>query len=292
MDINRSRAMQFMECNRKYHYSYNLGLDLKKQKIPLLVGTAVHKFLETWYNTQDRSTDERLKESKAILVDAINQHVDKGNPLEVEMMSGVLQDTTELCTQYVQTYGTKDNVTVIEPEVFGRAPLLNNHWLIFLTDAVIRYNGSLWLMENKTTSRMGPGFIESFSLDHQPICYVYGARKITGLPIKGVLLNVMRKKSKYTSIAFQRETILITAHQIGNTVKTLSRIASDIESRDPTSDYDWPQNTNACSNWGRCQFWDICAYGAEAIEGPLYQHRDQSPTEARHGTATSRPNAA
>jgi hypothetical protein len=47
--VTHSRMVAFRACRRRHHYAYELGARPLKQSKPLLVGDALHKWLERWF---------------------------------------------------------------------------------------------------------------------------------------------------------------------------------------------------------------------------------------------------
>lgn len=47
--ITHSRMVAFRACRRRHHYAYELGIRPVKQSRPLLVGSALHAWLEQWF---------------------------------------------------------------------------------------------------------------------------------------------------------------------------------------------------------------------------------------------------
>lgn len=58
-------------------------------------------------------------------------------------------------------------------------------------DAVIRDLNNWWVVDHKTTSRGGKEFYEYFHLSLQTRGYAWAAQKLTGQPIRGLILNAL-----------------------------------------------------------------------------------------------------
>ena len=63
-------------------------------------------------------------------------------------------------------------------------------------DMVGEYMSSLWVVDEKTTTRLGPSWLKSFTLRGQLLGYVYAAQQF-GLPVNGFIIRGLSFLSKY-----------------------------------------------------------------------------------------------
>lgn len=266
-------------CPRRYFYEYVLNLVKVQPATPLRYGAAAHKFWEFWHRPSDETDPQKrleisIREMMADFKRTLSQTPKIALGLEAE--SQLIAQCERLCRGYVQRYGHEEKTyKIVQTEISGEAPLPGGHVLVFRLDGLASHNDRLWIWENKTTARMGETYLESFMLDHQLIIYDYGTSVILKVPIAGVILNIARKESANVSLDYWRETIPISREQIEDAVYTFGYVATDIEQRDPTNKKDWPLYTRACRAGGYlCPFWDICAHGVPAEEGPIYVKRN------------------
>lgn len=121
------------------------------------------------------------------------------------------------------------------------------HKLTGKTDAIVHWNGNIWLLEHKTTSLAGQQFWNQWQLDIQPTAYIYGIWKSIGLRPRGFVLNALikpsegqvagwNKRRKYgepTSIAdyikYEREAFLRSEEDLARVESTISAVADDWE---------------------------------------------------------------
>lgn len=282
MRTNRGRIHTMQACPRRYYYEYVLNLVKVQPATPLRYGAAAHKFWELWHRPSkpgesDLSPADRQAKAIEGMVEDFRRtlHQVAKIPLGMEAESQLVAQCERLCRAYIQRYGAQESTyKIIETEISGEAPLPNGHTLVFRLDGLASYHDRLWIWENKTTARMGDTFLEAFMLDHQLIIYSYGTSVILGSPIAGVVLNIARKEGTNISIDFWREVIPYTREQVEDAIYTFAYVATDIEQRDKSNPKEWPLFTRACRTGGYlCPFWDICAHGVPAEEGPIYIKR-------------------
>lgn len=70
------------------------------------------------------------------------------------------------------------------------------HRLVGKTDALIKWKGTVWLMEHKTSAIKGEQFWDQWHIDIQPTTYMYGIWKATNLRPRGFILDMIYKPSE------------------------------------------------------------------------------------------------
>ena len=275
MVINRSRIETYLQCHRKYYYTWVKGLVKPVKAEPLRIGSTIHRFMEYWYSNIDMPKEERWK----IAWDAALAELLRDRPPNLPQPGVLYENRLEgfaetLCSRYVKRYGTSEDFAVLQPEVECDAPLGHGHILRLRTDAVIERKGKQWILEHKTTARFGPAFLKKFQLNHQIIIYHYGVSSFLKLPIMGVCVNILIK-ARDLAHDYYREWVVITRAQTRDAIETFTSVADEIQSRDPNEPREWTLNTERCHDYGECPFWSVCALGARAEpDGQLYSLRE------------------
>jgi hypothetical protein len=150
------------------------------------------------------------------------------------------------------------------------------HYFKGKTDAVVEWNGRVWLFEHKTEARTGDTYFIRFLLDNQPTGYIYGIQKATGLRPAGFVLNIIKKPNSnfkgdpLSVVGFEREAYIRTDADLSRFELELGSIADDFEEAafDPRKIY---MNTKSCTAWNRkCDFHSICS-----------DHGDMDPNQFR-----------
>lgn len=121
------------------------------------------------------------------------------------------------------------------------------HKLTGKTDAIVHWNGNIWLLEHKTTAISGQQFWSQWQLDIQPTAYIYGIWKSIGIRPRGFVLNALvkpsegqvagwnsrRKHGEPKNIAdyikYEREAFLRTEEDLARVEQTISAVADDWE---------------------------------------------------------------
>lgn len=132
-------------------------------------------------------------------------------------------------------------------------------------DAVVRYKGSLWLLDHKTASMMGDKFINDKVRSGQFKGYYFMLNRLVkeeyGEPLAGVLLNVIctgRKEVDFDVYELPysdwqiEEWILETRMKLHSIVHLIYSIRND-------ENFFCPTETELCvTKYGNCDFFDVC----------------------------------
>jgi len=302
MIINVSRSQGFQACRRKQWF-YDQGLGALKVAEPLSMGSAYHKGTAHLTAKRDREGALKVAEesyrsdlAKAKLILPEEQVLHERN---IELIKRMINAQAD---QY-----TKDNWTVLKPEVEFLVPLpgtehhchfvhkilhpdqegictepfngkcYHPHYLKGKTDAILSWNGMIWIMERKTSGMKQNIFWDQWYLSHQLSAYVYGARKATGLPINGVILEKMPKPAKNQDpFSFdyspEREPYLRSESDLAEFESELVSIAEDYERAATVGKSAFYRNPQSCIDYNRrCDFWDTCKRGGVPNAGEFAQ---------------------
>jgi hypothetical protein len=138
------------------------------------------------------------------------------------------------------------------------------HYFRGKTDAVVEWQGRVWLFEHKTEARTGDTYFIRFLLDSQPTGYLYGIHKSTGLRPAGFVLNIIKKPNSsfkgdpLSVVGFEREVYIRTDEDLVRFERELSSLADDFEEA-YFNDRKVYMNTKSCTNWNRkCDYHDVC----------------------------------
>lgn len=290
MIINISRASTFQECRQKAMFYTKNRIQAFRVADPLILGGAYHKGLAHFFATDDMTGAvfvaeeeyrKRYEEQEAFIL-----------PEERPLIERQVVWLTNSLAEFAKHYKAGD-IQVIQPEVEFTVPLpgtehhdkffhkilygdlANNdncrdercwqpHYFRGKTDAVVEWNGKIWLFEHKTEARTGDTYFIKFLLDFQPTGYIYGIQKSLGIRPAGFVLNIIKKPNSafkgdpLTVIGFEREVYIRTDDDLKRFESDLASLADDFEAAffDPRKVY---LNTKSCTNWGRkCDFHDIC----------------------------------
>jgi hypothetical protein len=143
-------------------------------------------------------------------------------------------------------------------------------------DLPVMWEGGLYIIDHKTTSMLGSQFFERNSMSAQQRGYVWAFQKLTGMKANGYCINALRTKEpplyisdpvkavpkgqspeKWWSESFARERYFTNEDTLTewweNTVELIH-------------EFFWhyhrgvmPMKTAWCTQYGRCQYYDVCS---------------------------------
>ena len=130
-------------------------------------------------------------------------------------------------------------------------------------DRVVDFNGSLFVMDHKTTTTTpGSNYFDQWSPANQMTLYSLAAKMILHSPIKGVIINAAQLL--VNSSRFVRGFTYRTPDQLSEWLKDLHSWLDRAEGY-AEANY-WPQNDTACNNFGGCRFRDVCSKSPQVRE--------------------------
>lgn len=154
------------------------------------------------------------------------------------------------------------------------------HRLVGKTDALVKWQGNIWLLEHKTSAIKGDQFWDQWDLDVQPTTYMYGIWKSIGLRPRGFVLDMIYKPSekqieswnarrKYGNpknvldyMEYERRPFLRTEEDLARVEQQYIELMNEWESRiaGPLGGHFPLANVgHACKLYNRkCDFWTAC----------------------------------
>lgn len=185
--LTNSSISAFKACPRKYYWRYVREIEALERPEALLLGTAIHGFLESHYRQlpYEPSIDLAPK-SQAILKGVMEgypvRYMDDYDLFDAVALEQVISgeilnpETGRPAREYA--YGGKvDGLVILKKDAEG-----------FKT-------GDLLLLEHKTTSKVDEAYFERLQLDSQLLLYSLYLSRELGAPIAGTLFNVIQKPS-------------------------------------------------------------------------------------------------
>lgn len=124
-------------------------------------------------------------------------------------------------------------------------------------DRVVDFNGSLFVMDRKTTtSTPGAYYFNQWDPNNQMSLYTVAGQIVIGSPIKGVIIDVAQVKLKEPP-EYVRGFTYRTPDQSAEWLAGLQTWTRAMESC--ALDDDWPMNDTACDKFGGCRFREVCS---------------------------------
>ena len=298
-ELTNSARSTFMNCQKKYEYSYIYGLAPRKTNIPFLVGGLFHDELEHMYK------DKKLN------IKAMEKRVSKACEKACKY-PGVLADDSEkiwmqqaIVTGMVKGYAAmylKGDLTkyrVVETEGEFKTNI-NKEWVYRgKKDLVVSSikTKKLYLVEHKTTAMITAGYVGKLPMDNQILGYAWTQKK-SGKKFDGIIYNVTKKpgiKQRQTESLqqfykrveeeymlnpgayFYRETINFTDKDLLRFEEELKRFVGYIE-RAYSENY-FMQNAGHCNSMGICPFMQLCLNGVSKETLMNYRIKEKAHEE-------------
>jgi hypothetical protein len=191
--FSQSKLKTFNRCPKQYEYKYVDHLNPKRKFRPLLVGSWVHRAVQTYYESGDwkigfneykqRNWDNLFEEEREMLSE-------KGNPAQAipKIMRGY--------KFYYRDDGWEP--VIVEQEILVETPL-KGVFFKGVVDLGIMEDGKLWVIDHKTAGSI-PAATTFHAMDPQLILYPWALGvlmkrgEIEERPIGGVIYNYIRSK--------------------------------------------------------------------------------------------------
>lgn len=192
--MTQSAWSVFRNCRKKYKLRYLDGLVPIQKSDALTLGSLVHECLEYLFEPgqEDRSLND------------IEEGI--GYKCMGAMTSGRASEkiatfSFAMMREYIREHGETDKKmkTIANEMVFHSAivnPETGRPSKIFeaagVFDKIVEYDGKLWLMEHKTTSKLDQGYLDKIWMDFQIHYYCNEARK-AGYEVEGAIYDILLK---------------------------------------------------------------------------------------------------
>ena len=185
--LTNSAINAFKSCGRRYFWRYVREIEALVRPEALLLGTAIHGFLESHYCQLPYDSPNNLAPKSQAILKGVREYypilylddIDLFEPVALEkVISGEIlnPETGRPAREYA--YGGKvDGLVILKRDIEGFKA------------------GDLLLLEHKTTSKVDEAYFERLQLDSQLLLYSLYLSRELGASIAGVLFNVILKPS-------------------------------------------------------------------------------------------------
>src|SRR3989344_481822 len=262
-----SSISTFNQCKRKYYYSYKLNLP-RKDSISTLTGKSVHSSLEEFYKIDLNSIKNPEIELKHSLMNIFNTNWESSlkKLLELNIDKTIIiqhyQDSLSMLQNFIEDFLTslnKEMISLSFKEAFDKLKpqteihlSSNQHNVQGFVDAIINYNGDIYILDYKTSSK--DMVTDEYELQLAIYALLY-QEKFNILPKKVGLHFLRHGSKKYLNV---NDDLLFKARKQCEMIK-LSTVSDSIE--------DYEKNPGPLCKWktGQCSFYDIC-FGVKRLE--------------------------
>jgi hypothetical protein len=277
--LSHSGIGTLLACRRRWGFRYDERLELIAKPKPLAMGKAFHHGIEhgdpvAGANLLDRATSDqdeydRLLIDKAIVACAVKAYLDRWGRGDGDREVGY---RIRLRSPYTGAYGRTFD-------------------LLGYADGVTDHGGYLELHEDKLVGSIDKLKVRRVRLDRQVALESYALWRVTGKPVRQIRYRFVRKPSikrrqKETTEAFiarleadyverrddfytEEEQTLRSSDDLLLTEQELWAWAEELRQAKAARMY--PRNTDSCSDYGGCEFLDLCLGDPDARS--LYRTR-------------------
>lgn len=280
--LDATKLQAYAACPRKYFYEYSMGWRSDRPSNHLIFGQAWHSALEQLYTegfTLDgykKGLDAFLTTYRAVWPETTDSWFGGKTPEAASI--ALMQYIKEYCSDLYDWQ-------ILATEIVDQVPL-SEHPKDLLTvklDMIVQdtKTNQILIVEHKTGSSSGPSWANQWHLSLQVGGYIYACnyfyhQELTPCLVDGVFFLKTKRN-------FQREQVVRSSMSMQNWATTVSSLIARIEVdyrdlaffAEPQQEIlsCFAQNPTACSNYGGCEFFDLCT----CMPNPL-AHSSNPPT--------------
>ncbi len=188
MTTTYSMWSSFRNCRKACEWRYLHHVVPAEQDRNLAFGSLIHACLERWHGGQG--------------LDAVCDHID--GACRNRMSNPRQHQAWHLARSMMKGYAARypdEEFEVVALEKEFRGPIVNPEsgrasrafTLAGKIDGIVRHGDDHFLLEHKTAARIDGEYIERLWTDFQIVLYAYYAREILGIPVTGVIYNILGK---------------------------------------------------------------------------------------------------
>lgn len=238
----------YMRCPKRYYYRMVRNLVGKVKPLAPEFGKWIHKALDVWF--VERDMDKAIQVFK-------NNYVGSDSDQKRTVPVG-----EKLLRLYAEKYA-HEGFTILESEKEFCVDLPTGDKLIGRIDKIIEWDNVIYVMDHKTTSRLGYEFFYKIKPNMQFDGYIYAARKMGYTACNGVLLDALlvakgllvpSQLSRLTPLA--RDLSTRSDEELQLYIDNVSMILNSVKNSYETEK--WIMNTEGCCDFIECPYRKIC----------------------------------
>lgn len=295
--MDSSKTQTDLECSRKFYWQYIRHLVPKDRQMALSFGSAVHEALNIWYATYqpelalkaftdawegDEVRDDLRTRERGIAILAAyfkKYEVEPFEWLALERSFNLPLEERD-CPDCGMAF--KYNTQIRRSEwrcSYCHSPYFVPTWSGKI-DGIIKWGSQYYVVDHKTSSRLGWTYFAQFRPSVQMTGYVWAAQQMIGKPISGVVINAIGVyKSK---MHFERDISSREPWEVDEFVEEAIYRIEEIRKRDVHNLKEWHPNWTSCGDWGGCRFRDLClTHEPERLVPLMFDVEIWSPLEGK-----------
>lgn len=297
INLSFSAVSSFMDCKRKYWFSYVRYLELIAFQPQNVVGNCVHFGLFKLYSKEGNAVNEAIK-----MMESEKQNLRKKLELSVQQEQ-ILKEQEYAIKGMLKAYALHYKRHIAKAKhIANELKMLydidKRTRLVIKMDNIKEVKKKRYVHEIKTAKSLTPDYIKNIKNDVQTAIYFHGHNRIVSKQdrLHGIIYDVIRKPSirrkksetpsqfmrrlseYYTSSneseLFYMETIEKPLLSDKRVFSTLEHVAEEI--RNCLTEDDFYPNDRHCYVRSRCNFYDICHFGENAVTMARYRPKQKS----------------
>ena len=267
----------FLRCKRRYYYRMVRHLVGKKPPTAAEFGRCIHTALDDWYKNKD------AKKAIDIFANAY-----KEDPSDDKRTIAV---GSKLLQLYHDAY-VNQPIEVLASELAFDIPMPGHADISYIgrMDKIINWDGAVYVLDHKTTSRLGYTYFYKIKPNMQFVGYVWAAQQLGQDRCSGMVLDALLvAKGLLTSAQLSRLTPLgreiatISADDIAEWKEDVSDILDDMARCYQRERF--CRNTEGCTDFVECPYRRVCKEDAGIRESIIKQDYNEEPWDPRRKDA-------
>jgi hypothetical protein len=258
------------ECPRKYDLSIVQGWRPKRKSVHLSFGTHIHSAVERLKTyAQSNIPDEEALEAVVYLALEESRGMEPhGNKSRETLISSIIDYADHFnAMDATPTMALTDGTPAVELsfriplKIDERRALIPAVTFCGHIDRIVDIGGFPYVTDIKTTrntlgdNKSTTKFFQGFNPDNQFSGYVFAAREVYNIPVRGVMIEGIQIAKTFTR--FERAISHRTSAQIDEWREGLEYWVGQA-AQFTRANY-WPMNERSCDKYGGCQFRPICS---------------------------------
>ena len=247
----------FQRCRRFYYWRHIRNLAPKVPGSALVFGGAIHTALDVYYLDGLVKAIATFRETYKDREDDVLRTVENG---------------VKALKWYAKVYSKEPFTILGKPEAGFVFPIGEIMWGGRM-DLPIEWDGQLWIVEHKTTSRLDVNYFKQFALDKQLTGYTIGAEEFFGRECRGCIINVIEvwkdlirptPKSKLPEDHFVRDPVMRSTRLKDRFKENVQKIVRDILWCEENDEFYEAEKKDVCFSYNYdCPYRCLCEYGED-----------------------------
>lgn len=248
-DFDYTALSTFLRCRKRYYWRMVRDLVGRAPQTAPEFGKAIHKALDSWH--KNHNPEQAILEFKTNFIE---------NPQDEKRTIRVGEKLLQLYFDKYAHEGFKVLATELPFAVPVNAGGFN---LIGRIDKIVDWDGACYVMDHKTTSRLGYEFFYKIKPNMQFDGYIWAARQLGYPTCSGIVLDALlvakglivpAQLAKLQPLA--RDVSTRTNEDLDKYIHKICLIVNDIRKCYETDV--WYENTESCCDFISCPYRTIC----------------------------------